>query len=74
VLSITQFSLRVLAIVGLSVFSHVAYANVLTELESLDSRIKTETPMPIGDVISTLEARLLTPDFTSLEKTKKKPK
>jgi len=26
--------------------------------------------MPIGDVISTLEARLLTPDFTSLEKTK----
>jgi len=48
----------------------VAYANVLTELESLDSRVKTETPMPIGDVISTLEARLLTPDFTSLEKTK----
>lgn len=48
----------------------MAYANVLTELESLDSRVKTETPMPIGDVISTLEARLLTPDFTSLEKTK----
>jgi signal transduction histidine kinase/CheY-like chemotaxis protein len=70
VLSITQFSLRVLTIVGLSIFSHVAYANVLTELESLNSRVKTESPMPIGEVISTLETRLLTPDFTSFEKTK----
>ena len=26
--------------------------------------------MPIGEVISTLETRLLTPDFTSFEKTK----
>ena len=69
-LSITQFSLRVLTIVGLSIFSHVAYANVLTELESLNSRVKTESPMPIGEVISTLETRLLTPDFTSFEKTK----
>ena len=69
-LSITQFSLRVLTIVGLSIFSHVAYANVLTELESLNSRVKTESPMPIAEVISTLETRLLTPDFTSFEKTK----
>ncbi|CAD5282849.1 Signal transduction histidine kinase [Alteromonas sp. 38] len=65
-----RFYLKVLAIVGLSIFSHVVNANVLTELESLDSRVKTETPMPIGEVISTLETRLLTPDFTSLEKTK----
>lgn len=48
----------------------MAYANVLTELESLNSRVKTESPMPIGEVISTLETRLLTPDFTSFEKTK----
>ncbi|WP_232043548.1 hybrid sensor histidine kinase/response regulator [Alteromonas sp. 76-1] len=42
----------------------------MTELESLNSRVKTESPMPIGEVISTLETRLLTPDFTSFEKTK----
>jgi len=70
VLSITQFSLRVLAIVTLSTFSYVACADVLAELESLDSRVNTEIPMPIGEVISKLETRLLTPHLTSLEKTK----
>ena len=69
-LSITQFSLRVLAIVSLSAFSYIACADVLAELESLDSRVNTEIPMPIGEVISELETRLLTSDLTSLEKTK----
>ncbi|MDO6536769.1 hybrid sensor histidine kinase/response regulator [Alteromonas stellipolaris] len=69
-LSITQFFLRVLAIVSLSAFSYMACADVLAELESLDSRVNTEIPMPIGEVISKLETRLLNPDLTSLEKTK----
>ncbi|WP_231701304.1 hybrid sensor histidine kinase/response regulator [Alteromonas stellipolaris] len=69
-LSITQFFLRVLAIVSLSAFSYMACADVLAELESLDSRVNTEIPMPIGEVISKLETRLLNSNFTSLEKTK----
>ncbi|WP_348771802.1 response regulator [Alteromonas sp. MMG017] len=69
-LSITKFSLRVLAIVSLSAFSYMACADVLAELESLDSRVNTEIPMPIGEVISKLETRLLTSDLTLPEKTK----
>ena len=48
----------------------MACADVLAELESLDSRVNTEIPMPIGEVISKLETRLLNSNFTSLEKTK----
>ncbi|WP_231518536.1 hybrid sensor histidine kinase/response regulator [Alteromonas stellipolaris] len=69
-LSITQFFLRAIAIVSLSAFSYMACADVLAELESLDSRVNTEIPMPIGEVISKLETRLLNSNFTSLEKTK----
>lgn len=69
-LSITQFNLRFLAVVVFFTFSFAACANVLVELESLDLRIKNELPMPIGEVISTLESQLLASEYSAQDKTK----
>lgn len=63
-----KFIWRPLAVALWFISLTVSATNLTSELESYEQRLRQETPMPVGEVLDTLESRLLSDDYTQTEK------
>jgi len=68
VLLMAKLCFRHLAVLLLVVCSFSVNADLSSDLERINERIKNELPMPIGEVITQLEGYLLTSRYSELDK------